>query len=497
MYIILTTYGQNLFENEGTPVALDYRLGTQYGYTPSPNATDIQGISVAGGRTEDVALQTGLPVYNVLLPSAMALTQFGEVGLYYNAQLVALGVQPTLIQLQSLVGNLSIEMPIPLNTPALGILGSVAISGSGNLSYLPSVDSLPKASGATPNQYGIIGKDIIATTSGARWNLSGSSLVGPTRVVAGNLQLVTFDIPMTGLPLGTTVYVSAETGNNAGLVREGVLTGRTANTASVTFTTPWTYGFVTTDLVQTFTVNAVAIVVGPTGPSGNLGGTGPTGSQGTQGNTGSTGPQGIQGIQGITGATGASNYNPAAVAVLGGTLDGVAIGQTTPGNGTFNNLNVNGNTVLGNAPTDTLTLNAAIAGHAVPFADVTYDLAEPTLRWRDVFIGRHLVLTAQDYMQLPVGSTAMRPAVPAVGMQRFNSNLNLTEYWDGTIWRNSNNVNVPTGGLTDQVFFLNDQVVTTSYVLPAGKNAMTAGPITVAVGATVTVPSGQKWTVVG
>jgi len=52
------------------------------------------------------------------------------------------------------------------------------------------------------------------------------------------------------------------------------------------------------------------------------------------------------------------------------------------------------------------------------------------------------------------------------------------------------------GSGTDQIFFLNDQVVTASYSIPSTKNAMTAGPITVNAGVIVTVPSGSTWTVV-
>jgi hypothetical protein len=46
------------------------------------------------------------------------------------------------------------------------------------------------------------------------------------------------------------------------------------------------------------------------------------------------------------------------------------------------------------------------------------------------------------------------------------------------------------------VFVETDQTITTSYTLTAGKNAMTAGPVTVASGATVTVPSGAAWVIV-
>jgi len=53
-----------------------------------------------------------------------------------------------------------------------------------------------------------------------------------------------------------------------------------------------------------------------------------------------------------------------------------------------------------------------------------------------------------------------------------------------------------TGAGTDAVFFLNDQAVTASYSIPSTKNAMTAGPITVNSGVTVTIPSGSVWVVV-
>ncbi len=45
-------------------------------------------------------------------------------------------------------------------------------------------------------------------------------------------------------------------------------------------------------------------------------------------------------------------------------------------------------------------------------------------------------------------------------------------------------------------FFVNPTTVSANYTIPTNYNAMTAGPITVASGATVTVPSGSTWTVV-
>jgi hypothetical protein len=52
------------------------------------------------------------------------------------------------------------------------------------------------------------------------------------------------------------------------------------------------------------------------------------------------------------------------------------------------------------------------------------------------------------------------------------------------------------GGGTDQIFYENGQEVTTDYEISASANAMSAGPIEIQVGATVTVPAGSVWTIV-
>jgi hypothetical protein len=52
-----------------------------------------------------------------------------------------------------------------------------------------------------------------------------------------------------------------------------------------------------------------------------------------------------------------------------------------------------------------------------------------------------------------------------------------------------------TGNGGDQVFVENGQTVTSSYQLPAGKNASSVGPITINSGVSVTVPSASRWVV--
>ena len=49
---------------------------------------------------------------------------------------------------------------------------------------------------------------------------------------------------------------------------------------------------------------------------------------------------------------------------------------------------------------------------------------------------------------------------------------------------------------TDQIFYESDQTVTQSFTISAGKNAMAAGPLAVASGQTITIPSGSELTIV-
>jgi len=52
------------------------------------------------------------------------------------------------------------------------------------------------------------------------------------------------------------------------------------------------------------------------------------------------------------------------------------------------------------------------------------------------------------------------------------------------------------GGGTDTIFYENKTVMTTSYTLSTGKNALMAGPLTINTGVVLTVPSGQRLVVI-
>ena len=95
---------------------------------------------------------------------------------------------------------------------------------------------------------------------------------------------------------------------------------------------------------------------------------------------------------------------------------------------------------------------------------------------------------------LPAGTTAQRDGSPAAGYIRFNSDNVKFEGYNGSTWTAVGGG--ATGGGSDAVFIENGQAVTTNYTLTANNNAGSFGPITINSGVTVTVPSGQVWTVV-
>lgn len=94
--------------------------------------------------------------------------------------------------------------------------------------------------------------------------------------------------------------------------------------------------------------------------------------------------------------------------------------------------------------------------------------------------------------ELPVGTSGERDSSPQAGYFRYNSEFQAFEGYNGSDW---SSVGGATGGGGDQVFYENDQVVSNDYTIESNKNAMTAGPIEVDNGVTVTVSDGARWVV--
>ena len=95
---------------------------------------------------------------------------------------------------------------------------------------------------------------------------------------------------------------------------------------------------------------------------------------------------------------------------------------------------------------------------------------------------------------ISAGTQAQRDGSPSAGYFRFNSDTSSFEGYNGTAWGSVGGG--ATGGGNDAVFVENDQTVTSNYTIPASKNAMSTGPVTVDTGVTVTVSSGSRYVVI-
>ena len=242
-------------------------------------------------------------------------------------------------------------------------------------------------------------------------------------------------------------------------------------------------------------------------------------SGGTTGLTPSSATQGAITLAGTlaaaNGGTGINSYSVGDLLYASGTTTLAALPDVATGNALISGgvgvapawgkigltTHVSGTLPVGNGGTGTAT---AFTTGSVVFAGASgvYSQDNANLFWDDsnnrLGIGTvspavKLAISSTDAILVPVGTTGERPT-GATGYLRFNSSTTSFEGYNGTAWGSIGGG--ATGGGTDQIFYLNGQTVNTSYSIPAGQNAGTFGPISVASGAVVTVPSGSTWTVV-
>jgi hypothetical protein len=92
-------------------------------------------------------------------------------------------------------------------------------------------------------------------------------------------------------------------------------------------------------------------------------------------------------------------------------------------------------------------------------------------------------------LQPGVCTSSTRPAVPHEGQTIYETDTNNSYIYDGSDWvRYVASAGVP--------IWLNGQTISSDYTIPTNYNGMSAGPITIADGVTVTVSSGSEWSIV-
>ena len=93
--------------------------------------------------------------------------------------------------------------------------------------------------------------------------------------------------------------------------------------------------------------------------------------------------------------------------------------------------------------------------------------------------------------KIPAGTTAQRDGSPSAGFFRWNTTETQAEIYDGSAWSL-----VGGGNTTEKALWEHSYTVAENYEITSGNNALTAGPITINSGYSVTVPSGSTWVVV-
>ena len=92
--------------------------------------------------------------------------------------------------------------------------------------------------------------------------------------------------------------------------------------------------------------------------------------------------------------------------------------------------------------------------------------------------------------KLPSGTTAQRDGSPSAGYLRWNTTDTSAEVYDGSAWSA-----VGGGNSTDKGLYEHANTISSNYTITSGNNALTAGPITINTGVSVTVPTGSTWVV--
>jgi len=161
------------------------------------------------------------------------------------------------------------------------------------------------------------------------------------------------------------------------------------------------------------------------------------------------------------------------------------VGSTAQRAGAFSGTGqISGTTLtITNVTSGSLYIGATIAGTGVTAGTRVIDFLTGSGG-----IGTYTVDTSQT-----VAAGTVITDSPVVGMIRYNSTTSAFEGYGLSGWAGIGGGATGAGG--DEVFILNNQIVTTSYAIPSGRNATSTGPLTVNGSVTITIPAGSRWVI--
>ena len=161
-------------------------------------------------------------------------------------------------------------------------------------------------------------------------------------------------------------------------------------------------------------------------------------------------------------------------------------------NYTTGNFTVGGNLAV----TGTSTFTGAVTANSVSLGNVTAtgNVAANNIAITGFANAANVVATGNSQfngtgaLKIPVGTNGQRPS-PTTGMVRFSSTDVQFEGYNGSQWTSIG------GAAAGGAVYENKQSITANYTMSTNYNGESVGPITIASGVVVTIPSGSRWVV--
>ena len=161
-------------------------------------------------------------------------------------------------------------------------------------------------------------------------------------------------------------------------------------------------------------------------------------------------------------------------------------------NYTTGNFTVGGNLAV----TGTSTFTGAVTANSVSLGNLTATGNVTAANFStagfanaaNVVVSGNSQFNGTGSLKIPVGTNGQRPS-PTTGMVRFSSTDVQFEGYNGTQWTSIG------GAAAGGAVYENKQSINANYTMTTDYNGESVGPITIASGVVVTIPSGSRWVV--
>ncbi len=496
--------------NKGDVLMFTGTLGSSGGLTAAPatgllpeQANYILGLAHESGITNDWVFVTTFGEVKQIDTTGGAETWAQGDVLYYNP-LVAGGLTktkptaPAAICSVAAVVNVGVSNGILFVRPTYGsVLGGT--DGNVNFTSLASGNTLiyDAVAGVWENANLTAGTAISVTNGAGSITIANTGVTSAIASTGISVSSATGDVTFTNTAPDQVVSLSAGT---------GISTSGTYPNFTITNTAP--------DQVVSLSAGT-GISTSGTYPNFTITNTAPDQVVSLTG----AGTTSISGTYPNFTITSNDQYVGTVTSVSGtGTVNGISLSGTVTSSGSL----TLGGTLTGVDLTTqvTGTLPIANGGTGQTTASAAFNALSPVTSTGDLIIGNgansstRLPIGANNYVLTSNGTTATWAAATGSGATITNDTSTSTNVYPtfaaatsgslSTIYTsNAKYLYKPsTGELTSEHFvagngiFVNSLTIDTSYTIAAGTSGMSAGPITVASGTTVTVSSGSRWVVV-